>query len=357
MATTIRRWVPPPNSTVRPLEPTPMRRSRALLLAAVLTLLSGCSALGGSDDAGTTPDGPVEKSKIKVAVLPTVETAPLQLAIKSGYFRESGLDIEVVIAPSGQRTVEGLIGGDYDISYSTYPAFFQAQAKGIGDFKLVTDNSYAAARTATLMVRKESPIKSIKDLNGKKIAVTAKGTLADLMVKDAMATNGADYKSVGFVEMPFPDMQAKLADGDIDAAMIVEPFVTGAERAVGANVLMDLATGPLNDFPFTGFGTTKKFADEYPRTIVAFQRGMLRAADEAQTNRATIEPLLTEFAKVDKAMVSIINLPGFRAKLDSVRLRRVVDLMLHYGVLTKSLNIDPMLMPLPEPKSGTTTSR
>ncbi|MFD1044718.1 ABC transporter substrate-binding protein [Kibdelosporangium lantanae] len=308
------------------LELSPMWRSPALPLAAVLFLLCGCSLLGGGNDDASATDGRVEKPKIKVAVLPTVETAPLQLAIKNGYFRDAGLEVDVQIAPSGQRTVEGLLGGDFDISYSTYPAFFQAQAKGVGDLKLVTDNSSAAPNTATLMVPKGSPVKSMSDLSDKTIAVTAKGTLADLMVKDTMATNLANWRSVDWREMPFPDMQAALASGKVDAAMVVEPFVTAIGEATGASVLKDLAVGPLNDFPFTGYGATKKFVNENPRTVAVFQRGMERAANEAQDNRANIEPLLPEFAKVDKSMVTIVHLPGFRTKLDANRLHRVVDL-------------------------------
>jgi NitT/TauT family transport system substrate-binding protein len=146
------------------------RSSLLLLLAAFLVSTSGCGLLQGGADTDAAPGGPLEKPRIKVAVLPTVETVLLQ--------------------------------------------------------------------TAT-------------DVAGKKVAVTAKGTLADLMVKSAMATQNVDHTKIQFVEMPFPDMPTALDRGLVDAAMLVEPFVTAAERAVGAIPLLDLATGPLNDLPFT----------------------------------------------------------------------------------------------------------
>jgi NitT/TauT family transport system substrate-binding protein len=316
----------------------------SVLLAGVFAMVSGCGLLQGtSSDSGAPVDSRVEKPKISVAILPTVETGPLQLAIRNGYFKSAGLDVDVVIAPSGQRTVEGLVSGEYDISYSSYPVFFQAQGKGIGDFKLVADNSYAAPGVTMLMKRKDSPLAALTDLNSKTVAVTARNTLSDLMVKDAMATNGADYTTVRWVEMPFPDMQAKLADGAIDAAMMVEPFATASTKTVNAQVLTDLATGSLAELPLTGFGATAKFVEQNPRTVAAFQQGIKRAANEAQQNRAVIEPLLTQYAKIDPSIVKVTKLPGFRGDLDASQLKRVVALMKNYGVLTKDLDVDAML--------------
>jgi NitT/TauT family transport system substrate-binding protein len=331
------------------------RSSLLLLLAAFLVSTPGCGLLQGGTDADAAPGGPLEKPRIKVAVLPTVETAPLQLAIKNGYFRDEGLDVHVDIAGSGQKTVEGMVNGEYDIVYSTYPPLIQAHAKSIADVKIVAGNSYAAPRTAMLMKAKNSTLQTAADVAGKKVAVTAKGTLADLMVKSAVDTQNVDYTKIQFVEMPFPDMPTALDRGQVDAAMMVEPFVTAAERAVGAIPLLDLATGPLNDLPFTGFGATAKFVNDHPKTVAAFQRGLGRAADES-LDRTKVEPLLPQFAKIDRDVAALTRLPVFRATLDPIPIQRVSKLMAKFGVLSKEIDVSPLLLKPPHPRSSTTST-
>lgn len=166
---------------------------RELLFIAVLLAhtLTGCGLLGGDKtDAGA--NNQVEKSTITVAVLPTVETAPLQLGIRSGYFKGLGLDVKAAVATSGQATVTGMINGQYDIVYSSYPPIIAAQAKKIADLRVLAGNSFATPKTAVVVTSPHSPLSSIRELTGRTVAVTARGTLSDLMVKSTFATNGGD---------------------------------------------------------------------------------------------------------------------------------------------------------------------
>ncbi|RSM73017.1 ABC transporter substrate-binding protein [Kibdelosporangium aridum] len=330
------------------------RRVLSAVFAVAALLVSGCSAITG-ESSGSAPSGPLEKSRINVAILPTVEIAPLQLAIRSGFFREEGLDVNVTIAGSGQQTVEGMVNGQYDIVYSTYPPLILAHAKRIADVKIVSGNSYAAPRTAMLMKSKSSQLKTAADVAGKKVAVTAKGTLAELMVRSAIATQKVDDKSITFVEMPFPDMPTALDQGRVDAAMMVEPFVTAAERSVGASPLLDLASGPLNDLPFTGFGATSAFVNAHPKTVEAFQRGLGRAID-ASSDRTKIEPLLPESAKIDKDVAAQTRLPVFRANLDPMLIQRVVQLMTDFGLLKEPIDVAPLLLKPPPARTQTTAT-
>lgn len=324
-----------------------MRRSSLLLLlAAGMTVIQGCSLLQGSSETAGLAGSQLETPRINVAVLPTVETAPLQYAIKNGYFREEGLEINVTIAGSGQQTVEGMVNGQYDVVYSTYPPLILAQVKGVADIKLVAGNSYAAPRTAMLMKSKASSLRTAADLSGKKVAVTAKGTLAELMVRSAAATQNVDHSKIQFAEMPFPAMPTALERGQVDAAMLVEPFVTSAEQEVGALPLLDLASGPLNDLPFTAFGATAGFVRSHPKTVKAFQRGLTRGANES-LDRTKIEPLLPEFAKIDSKVAALTQLPVFRTSLDPVAIQRVPRLMAEFGLLAKEVDVSGMLLKLP----------
>lgn len=77
------------------------RCPRLLALMAVTSLVGGCGLLGGQPPSDAPTIGELETGRITVAVLPTVEIAPLMLAIEEGWFAAAGLDIQVETAGSG----------------------------------------------------------------------------------------------------------------------------------------------------------------------------------------------------------------------------------------------------------------
>lgn len=139
--------------------------------------------------------------------------------------------------------------------------------------------------------------------------------------------------------MPFSDMER----GDIDVAMLVEPFITTAELTIGAVPLLDLSSGPTSELPFTGYGATAEFVRDHPNTVAVFQHVMRRAAEAAQ-DRPRVEALLPKIVTVDQNTARLVNLPGFRSTLDAERIQRVADLMVEFGVLDAPFDVAPMLL-------------
>jgi len=324
-----------------------LHRSRRLssvvtiALAVLATVLSGCDALG-SQDSRKQPGGALERPEITISIMPTIDLAPYHLATQNGYFAAEGLEVVAVQAPSGQASLSKLIGGDVDIAYSSYTPFFVAQSKGVTDLTFVADASYASPRSTMVVAMPNSPVQGVKDLAGRRIAVTGRNTISDTLVKSAMKTNGVDHSHVTWVELPFPDTAAALSRGDIDAAFLTEPFLTGAVKTVGAVPVLDTATGPTAELPTAGYAALASFARANPKTVAAFQRAMKRATDEA-ADRAKIEPLIVAFAKVDEATAKTATLLYLRSTLDATQLQRVPDLLLEFGIISQKVDVATML--------------
>lgn len=317
------------------------------LLCALLTL-AGCGLLGDdtSTSSGPAPKGAsaVEKAKIKVAVLPTMDTVPLFLAIDSGYFANEGLEVSTVMAASGADCVNKLVSGDVDFAFSSYTPFFAAKIKGGVDLKLVADASSAAPGNAVVVTMPNSPVHNIREMAGKRVAITAKFTMSHLLVESQLKVNGVDSASIQWVELPFPQMADKLAKGQIDAAFLTEPFLQQAAKGVGAYRLFDTATGPTAEIPLTGYGSTGKFVNSNRRTVEAFQRAMRKATDEARGDRTKVDPLLQKIAKVDADTSHLAVLTNFVSSLDPVRIQRVVDLMVEFKALDKKFDVAEMIV-------------
>lgn len=326
--------------------PLPRRVPKIAAVLCALFTLAGCGLLGDdSPDEGSAPKsaGAPEKAKVKVAVLPTMDTVPLHLAIEAGYFAKEGLEVSTVNAASGADCVNKLISGDVDFAFSSYTPFFGARAKG-ADLKLVADATSAAQGNAVVVTMPNNGVRTIKDLTGKRVAITAKFTMSHLLVESQLKVNGVDSKSITWVELSFPSMAAALERSQIDAAFLTEPFLQNASKGVGAYRLFDTATGPTADIPLTGYGATGKFVNTNRRTVEAFQRAMKKATDEARGDRTKVDPLLEKIAKVDADTSHLAVLTNFVSSLDPVRIQRVVDLMVEFKALDKKFDVSEMIV-------------
>jgi NitT/TauT family transport system substrate-binding protein len=323
------------------------RTHRAALFAALALScsLSGCGLLAGEEEpAGAGGPGGLEKPVITVSVMTTIDMAPFHLAVRNGYFRDLGLEVRTVTAASGQASVAKLIGGDVDIAYGSYPPFFIARSRGVADIKLVADASSASPGSTMVVSVPGSTVRGLQDMAGKRIAITSEHTTSDTMIKSAMRTHGVDFGQVSWISMAFPDMPAALRRGDVDAAFMTEPFLTQSARTTGTVGVFDLATGPTEDFPTAGYAALGTFTRDNPKTVAAFQAAMRRATEEA-ANRAVIEPLLVDFAKVDKEIAAATTLLDLHSTLDPARLQRVPDLLLEFSSISTPVDVRTMIAP------------
>jgi NitT/TauT family transport system substrate-binding protein len=317
-------------------------------MAAVLTMgsLAGCSALGGSDNSSSSGgNASVEKAKINVSVLNTIDLAPLNLANKEGLFKAEGLEVNVTVGASSQATLQALISGSADIAFASYVPFFVAQSTHAADIKIVADSVSASPNSNVIVTMPNSSVKTVKDLGAKRIAVSARGTASEIMTKAIMKANGVDYTKVEWTAIPFPNMAAALSSGQVDAAYMPEPFITQSAKTIGARTVVDVASGPTKDFPIGGYGALAKFAAANPKTVAAFQRAMKKATDEAIADRSKLYPLLVEFAKVDADTAALVTMPNYHSAMDPTRLQRVPDQLVEFGVIPQRIDVKSMLAP------------
>ncbi|MBN9746843.1 sulfonate ABC transporter substrate-binding protein [Amycolatopsis sp. A1MSW2902] len=306
---------------------------------------SGCGLLGGSDDSGSAKGGSgVEKAKIKVSIMPTIDVVPFHLAVQNGYFKNEGLEVEAVDAASGDASLQKLQAGEVDIAYASYTPFFIAKSKGAADIKLVADASSAGPKSTEVVAMPNSNIKNVHDLAGKRIGITATNTICDTLTKSVMRDNGVSFTDVKWVSLRFPDIGPAVKRGDIDAGFLTEPFITQSAKVNGTVEVIDTASGGTKDFPTAGYGSLGKFTDANPKTVAAFQRAMLRATKES-ADRSKIEPLMIQFSKVDEATAKITNLLTFQSTLDARRIQRVPDLLQQFGSIQSKIDVQSMIVP------------
>ncbi|WP_244460165.1 ABC transporter substrate-binding protein [Microbispora triticiradicis] len=312
---------------------------------AALTL----TACGGADTNTTaTGNNGLEKTTLKVGILPIADVAALFIAQERGFFKAEGLTIKPEVVQSTTVAIPQLVSGATDITIGNYFTVISAQEAKAGNFRILADTYQAKPDTFDIVVKKDSPIQSVKDLKGKKVTIASLNSIGELAVASTLRANGLSPKDVQYVPVAFPQAPGKLASGQADAAWLNEPFLTGVQKDMGARKIADTMTGAMADFPIAGWTTTEPILSKYPKAMAAFQRAIVKAQQIAGSDRKAVEKVLPNYTQIKPEAASIITLGAYPSTLNPTRIQRVADLMLEYGYLKAKMDVSPLLVPMPQ---------
>ncbi|MCI0686615.1 MAG: ABC transporter substrate-binding protein [Sporichthyaceae bacterium] len=330
----------------------PLHRGLAVIGVAALITVTGCG--DQPSDLGRN----VEKSSIRVGVPDTVDAAPLYLARQEGYFAEVGLSVEIVkiTADRAQSVLEAKEPKDrVDIALGDYVPIFQ-ELEGGADLRILAEGYAAGPGVLQIMTTRDSGIGSVVDLQNRKVAVDPSYPLGKLSLAQTLASKSVvsivdgvvDLETglpLTIVEMPFKQMAGALEDGTVDAAWMLEPYVSAAEQTIGARKLADAAEGSLSELPLSGYMVTESWAKRYRGTGAAFVSALQKAQELATRNPGKVRTVLPSYTKITKVTAALVGIGTYPISNNAARLQRVVDLMARYGMLTGDLIIHDYLGP------------
>ena len=193
-----------------------------------------------------------------------------------------GFRVEWREFPSGPPLLEALNAGAIDFGHTgeTPPIF--AQAAGVPFVYVAYEPP--APKGEAILVPKDSPLKTLADLRGKKIALN-KGSNVHFLLVRALEKAGVKYSEIEPVYLAPADARAAFERGAIDAWVIWDPFQAAAEAATGARTLTDaVGLAPNRQF----YLATKKFADANPAAIDAILAGVREIDAWAEHNESTV---------------------------------------------------------------------
>lgn len=158
-----------------------------------------------------------------------------------------GVQVKWVEFPAGPQLLEGLNVGAIDVGFvGEAPPIF-AQAAGAQFVYIGYDP--AAPHAEAILVPKDSPIRSVADLKGKKVALN-KGSNVHYLLLRQLEKHGLSLKDIQPVYLAPADGRAAFESGSVDAWAIWDPFQASAEKAAQARVLADGADGVANNYQY-----------------------------------------------------------------------------------------------------------
>jgi NitT/TauT family transport system substrate-binding protein len=324
-------------------------RSRTLMITALaLALAAGCSSRGPTAEAPR-----LEKTDLNVAVVPALDSAGFFVALYGGLFKARGLNVHFTPATSSETVIADQVKGQFDITLGNYVSYIQAQQRRAADLYIFAEASVMGPATQGIYTMPDSKVTDLSGLVGKTIAINAPKNILYLLAASVLAEHGIKPSLVHFTSVPFPNMTAELRSGAVGAALLPEPFASGAEAAQGVVPLVDLNQGATTAFPIAGYVVTKKWAARYPRTLAAFYAAIEEGQQLADTSRSDVEEAMMDIPApfgVSRQTAAVLALdsypfsPGPVGSVDKIRLERVVNVMRQFIGFPK-FNIGTMIMP------------
>lgn len=311
------------------------------VLALVALLVFGLPPILDRHDDSAQP-GFAAGYRLNVAVLQVVDIAPLYRAMDMGYFKTEGIDIHVAVAPSGPKAVEGLANGQYDVAFSSYPGIFGAQINKV-NLKLVAPAYTALSGHLMLMGSPDDTFTKPEQVRGKTIAVTAKGSISDLGVEAVLAERGISSDGINWVEMAFPEMVDALRAGQIDGAVLAEPFVTEARQDKAWEIL-DVGIGQTNRLPMSGWAITAQFARQHADKAEAFRRALRKGAIDVGNDPNVRNKILVDHLNVDPKLAPQVRIGIYPTDLDESEIKKVAILMRDLGVVKADVDVGALLL-------------
>jgi ABC-type nitrate/sulfonate/bicarbonate transport system substrate-binding protein len=241
---------------------TSMRNNFRLLFLASFVLLS---------IANLPQSFSAEATKVIIGMdAPTLSDLPLSLALKKDFFKFEGLNVLPVLFRSGPTAMQALVSDSIQFSTGfgtgTRAAMAGAPVKGIVGF----NNKPAFI----LYGRRESGIRSIADIKGKKIAVTGVGSTTDYAARAILTNHHVDPdKEVSILAVGSESVFAALQKGAVDAAILWAPGFAIAEK-LGMVRLQSLAD--IMELPGSGVVVSDQLIKENPLLIKKFLRGTIK---------------------------------------------------------------------------------
>ncbi|MEX3105346.1 ABC transporter substrate-binding protein [Streptomyces niveiscabiei] len=305
-------------------------------LALVVLSIAGLTACGSSDsgDAQGTSDSGGKTTEVTVGIIPIVDVAPLYLGQKQGFFEKRGIRLKTVTAQGGAAIIPGVVSGQFQFGFSNTTSLLLAQTKGV-PIKAVANgaasNGKVGADVTAVLVKKDSPAKSAKDLAGRTVAVNTLQNIGDTTVRETVRRAGGDPSKVKFVEIPFDQMPAALDDGRVDAAWMGEPSQTIA-KGQGARVIASPFAETDPALTVAAYFTSTKIAQQNPALVKKFTEAMNESLEYASAHPDEARKTLTTYTKISGDVLDKLILPNWPTAVNRASLEKLAQLGAQDGV-------------------------
>ncbi len=319
---------------------------RASAAAATLALLAaGCGSGSPAAESENGDSGKNGKDAVTVGVIPIVDVAPIYLGKEQGFFAEQGIDLTLESSQGGAAIVPGVMSGQFQFGFSNVTSLLLAQSQGLPLKVVAAGNSTTGDPDkdfGAVVAPEDSDITDAADLEGKSVAVNTLNNIGDTTIRETVRQAGGDPSSIKFVELPFPDMPAAVQEGRVDAAWVVEPFLTIATDQGARTVAANFAE-THQDLMVAAYFTSQQVIDSDPDLVTRFTEAMNESLTYAKENPDEARRILSSYTDIDNETAAKLTLPRWSTEIRTEPVQRLADLAVNDGLIEKAPDVTGLL--------------
>lgn len=316
-------------------------------------LLKGAAA-GVLGLATTTMVRAQAMPRIRIGFWPVASGLPFFAAVDKGYFKEAGLDVEPLKFASAQQVMEAMLAGRAEGSSNgtASAALAIGEIAQPGLLKIFCTNPTNAKYVLDeFIVAKDSPVKSIADLKGKKVA-SGPGVQNVVLAKTVLERAGAG--AINVVELPIGQHIAALAAGQVDACYTLEPTGTvgrlnGTTRTLEVGVIAKYVLGdPMAPWHGGSASLTSEFIKKYPEATKKYIAAYKRGVDLVRSKPDEARPSLKGYTAIEGPLTAEVPMSDylfssdFKAS-DIAYFQKFYDLFTEKGIFSRKVSVAELL--------------
>jgi ABC-type nitrate/sulfonate/bicarbonate transport system substrate-binding protein len=247
------------------------------------------AATGAAALTGALPPALAQAATVRQGYQTNMWGMPTYYLLRSGALEKHGIKAEEFAVPSGNITMQQMVGRQVDLGTYAGPSFLIGHARG----ELVAIAQIEeVGKTTRVMARKELGLKRVEDLKGKKIANQTGSSIGNVFVDQIAPKAGLKKEDWQEVRMNVNDMVAAMAAKTVDAMINVEPYNSIAEADGIATTIMNY--WDVDRMPVF-MAATPEFVEKNGDTVVAYLRAWLAVADDFKRNMKKVSDTIYAF--------------------------------------------------------------
>lgn len=251
-------------------------------------------------------------NKVRVGYIRIVNCSAIFVADDNGYFRDEGIDLDLIPLIGGEKIMIALQKGEVDVGFSNVASTIFGFDDGAKFVSIVGGAAQdAICPVHGIFVRADSSIQTVADLENATIAVNTNRAIDKVIVPPLVMKYGADPSGIQFVPIPFPNMFAALKQDEVAAVVQIEPFVTigNADSDLRRISYNYIELQPVTEI--SSIVAMQPWVEEHPELVHAFRQAIIRAAEFANTHPQETRNVLRRYVSLEKNILDTLVLPRF----------------------------------------------
>lgn len=293
--------------------------------------------------SGAAPGDPIA---INLGIQPGDSTAEGFYAADMGFFKDAGLDVKITLLLNGPALTSAMASGALDIAVASVGVVATAHEHNLPVKYIAPGAMYSGAPpTTTLVVAKDSTVKTGADLNNTVIAVNGLKDLTQFTTMAWLDKNGADLKTVKFIEIPFSEMAIAVQQHRVAAALLNEPFLEAAKPIV--RELGNAQSAIASKFLIMGWFANESWIEKNPEAVRRFRSAIQKTAVWANAHHDQSAAILLKYLKLQPEVAKNMTRATYDTSgtMNPAFMQPVIDTAAKYGTLAKSFPAQELIAP------------